>query len=78
MGLWRDEAYLVQKRAITLEDDPRERLPSCVVNVSVNISVSINFVPLIMPYCYAHRKYDDATPTPQTFPTQTIYQPVLL
>ena len=34
LGLWRDSRYLARKRQVTLEDDPRELIPLCVVNVS--------------------------------------------
>ena len=34
LGLWRDSRYLARKSLVTLEDDPRELIPLCVVNVS--------------------------------------------
>ena len=37
LGLWRNQLYLARKRQVTHEDDPREIIPLCVVNVSNKI-----------------------------------------
>ena len=61
LWLWRDDRYLEVKRRLTSEDDPRERLPLCVVQASAYIYLNyMNFFNHHYDHCTECRKLGSA------------------
>lgn len=69
LGLWRNTEYLSRKSQITHQDDPREIIPVCVVNVSkkrILIQCSDHYNKSVCIFQEVRRRYPNPKGIPYT------------